>query len=67
MFDLLEKPELRPRLAKRSRKLALKYDYGRMLKSYEHVLEQGLLEARYPKPAHRSGTSVKILSVVGIA
>jgi hypothetical protein len=44
MFELLEKPELRARLAKRSRKLALKYDYGRMLKSYEHVLEQAYLK-----------------------
>lgn len=50
MFELLEKPELRARLAKRSRKLALKYDYGRMLKSYEHVLEQAYLKRDIRSP-----------------
>ena len=50
MFELLAKPELRAKLAKRSRQLALKYDYGRMLQGYEHVLEQAYLKRDIRSP-----------------
>lgn len=56
MFELFEKPELRARLAKRSRQLALRYDYDRMLNGYERVLERA-----YLKNARRSCRGVPIL------
>jgi glycosyltransferase involved in cell wall biosynthesis len=45
MIELLEKPELRARLAKRSRQLALRYSYDRMLEGYERVLKQAHLKS----------------------
>jgi glycosyltransferase involved in cell wall biosynthesis len=51
MLELLKRPELRARMAKRSRKLALKYDYDRMLESYEGVLQEAFSNRNIRNPS----------------